>query len=281
MSKLFLFLFAASILTFGAVASDKKIRVVSLAPSLTETVCALGRADALVGRTSVDNYPPEVKKIPIVGNFGIPSLEKLITVKPTLVIAADFKDPAIIQTLEGMNIKVMTLPTDSISDYLNAVAKLGKLLDCQKEADKEIARIKKGLKDFKRQADRTPKNKRPRVFMEIWNDPIMTVGNNSFLNDFIAYAGGENIAQNQDKAYFNCSEEWIITSAPQVIICPSMGQGLIAELEKKTGWSNIPAVKEKRIYANLNQDIIFRLGPRLLEGIESIKDCIYPPNKKQ
>ena len=120
----------------------------------------------------------------------------------------------------------------------------------------------------------------PKVLLAIWNKPILTVGNKSFLNDYISFAGGKNIAAGIDNGYVNVSEEWIILSAPDVIIYPSINKSYAKEIADQPEWSNIPAVKNKRIYTDLNKDLIYILGPRILEAIQAIKNCIYIVPKK-
>jgi iron complex transport system substrate-binding protein len=108
----------------------------------------------------------------------------------------------------------------------------------------------------------------------------MTIGKKSFLNDFISYAGGKNIGADMDKDYIKCSQEWVILANPEVIICPAMGEGKSGEVIARYGWQNIPAVKNKHVFTHLNQDLIYRLGPRMLDGIAIIRKCIESADSK-
>ena len=274
-------LFFASInilfLAFFCVAGDK--RVVSLAPSITEIIFSVGRGNLIIGRTTPDTYPEEVKKATVVGDFAKPSLEALISVKPDIVFAASLCDSAVIKSIESAGIKFVMLPSESFEEYFKALDEIGKLLDCEKEVAAETARLKKGIEKFKKSAQTLPEEKKPLVFMEIWDTPLMTAGKKSFLNDFILLAGGRNLAGDLDKGYFNCSEEWAISGAPDIIIAPSMGKNGASGIRTRKGWENIPAVKNSRIYTNMNQDIVFRLGPRLLDAIKIFRDCIKPEAK--
>lgn len=253
-------------------------RVISLSPSLTELVFHLGKGNALVGRTSACDYPPEAKNVEVVGGFGKPSIEKLLSLKPDVVVASALADPALVSSIQRFGIKFYRLPSKSIDDYYRAVATLGEVLHCENRAAAEIARIKKGLGEF---AATNSKNKfkRPKVYLEIWDRPYMTVGKKSFINDLINYAGGRNIAGALDKAYFNCSVEWIITSNPEVIICPAMKTGREADILHRRGWSGISAVRNHRVYVGLNDDLIYRLGPRILEGIALLRSIILKENE--
>jgi len=264
----------ASFATFvyGGDKNKKKLRVVSISPCLTELVFQLGEQGKLVGRSSACDYPEAAKKIESVGGFGKPSLEKLMSLNPDVVIASALADPAMKTSIEQFGIKFFLLPTKSINDYYKTVHVLGQIFHCKAKANTEILRIKNGLKKFSEL--RKKQTEIPTVYLEIWDHPYMTVGKKSFINDFIEYAGGKNIASLQNEDYFNVSVEWIITSNPDVIICPAMKTGREADVKQRNGWQNIKAVKNKRIYVNLNDDLIYRLGPRLLDGIRSLRTII-------
>jgi len=251
----------------------EKLRVVSISPCLTELVFHLGEQDKLVGRSSACDYPEQAKKIESVGGFGKPSLEKLITLKPDVVIASALADSATKTSIEQFDIKFYLLPTKSINDYYKAVATIGKILNCKKKADTEIARIRKGLAKFA-QINKKSTLTVPKVYIEVWDRPYMTVGKRSFINDMVEYAGGRNIASQLNEDYFNTSVEWIITSDPDVIICPAMKTGRDADVKNRKGWQNISAVKNNRIYVGLNDDLIYRLGPRVLEGVKLLRKII-------
>lgn len=282
-SKKVLILVFAIFAICGFAQEKKTVRVVSLSPCLTELVFHLGEQDKLVGRSSACDYPKEAKKIESVGGFGKPSLEKLMTLKPDVVIASSLANPAIKSSIEKFGIKFYLLPGKSIENYYQTVAKMGEILDCKAKADKEIARVKTGLATFKNKSQVKSKGQLaiPKVYLEVWDRPYMTVGNKSFINDLIEYAGGENIAKSLDKDYFNCSVEWIITSQPEVIICPAMKTGREADVKKRNGWKNIPAVKNNRVYVDLNDDLVYRLGPRILEGIELLSNLIHQNETKK
>ncbi len=244
-----------------------------MSPCLTELIFHLGEGDKLVGRSSACDYPEEAEKIDSVGNFGKPSLEKLITVKPDVVITSALADPAIKTSIEQFGIKFYLLSAESIEDYYKTVGILGEILNCKEKAAAEIVRIKNGLKKFQ-ELNRKKNGVDFKVYLEIWDRPYMTIGKNSFINDLIEYAGGNNIAASLNEKYFSCSVEWIITSNPDIIICPAMKTGREADVKKREGWESISAVKNNRIYTDINDDLIYRLGPRVLEGIELLRNII-------
>ena len=283
-----------------------KLKVISLSPCLTELIFYLGEGDKLVGRSSACDYPKEAKKIESVGDFGKPSLEKLLTLKPDVIVGSALADPAIKSAIEQFGIKFHLLPGKSFQDYYKTVKTLGEILNCQDKAQKEITRVKEALANFavmnkkmKDQESRRHQRENRRsttlrmgksqkqaclpikptsgiksVYMEIWDRPYMTIGSKSFITDLIKYAGGENIAKLQNDDYFNCSVEWIITSNPSIIIAPAMKTGREADIKNRKGWQNIDAVKNNRIYIDLNDDLIYRLGPRIIDGIKLLRGII-------
>ncbi|MFA4943488.1 MAG: helical backbone metal receptor [Lentisphaeria bacterium] len=251
-------------------------RVVSLAPSLTELVFRLGKGSLLVGRSAHCNQPAAARAVPVVGDFGSPTLERLAVARATLVVATSLKDPAAAESLRGMGIRLLLLPCESFEDYCRAVTQLGEALGCPEAAAAEVARIQAGLDRFARLAAAVPPERRPRVYLEVWGSPLMTVGGRSFLNQMIASAGGRNVAAAVDKDYFTCSAEWVLQAAPEVILCPAMGAGQAADVLARPGWAAVPAVRARRIYGGLDEALLYRLGPRLLEGIAMIRACLYP-----
>ena len=268
MKLFFIILFFANV--FGISATP---RVISLSPCLTELIFHLGEGGALVGRTTACDYPAEAGRIEVVGGFGKPSLEKIVSLKPDVVVASALANTAMGAAIKQIGIEFHMLPSNSIEDYYKTVRLLGGILHCEKRAAAEIARVKKGLKRFV-ELNAKLTSGRPRVYLEVWDRPYMTVGRKSFINDLITYAGGANIAGDLNQAYFNCSVEWIIKSDPDVIICPAMKTGREADVERRNGWRKMTAVRNHRVYVDLNDDLIYRLGPRILEGIELLRSKI-------
>jgi iron complex transport system substrate-binding protein len=266
---IFLFLIA-----FCAGAGEKKLRVVSLAPSLTETIFQLGRGDWLVGRTTACKYPEAVKKIPVIGGFGSPSFEKIVASRPDVVVACFLQNPILIKKFKAMNIKLYILKTRKIEDYLMNVITLGNILDCKSAAKAEIKRVQNGLRGFEDKYKHIPTEKRAKVLLMIWDAPLMTCGNKSFLNDCISYAGGYNVAAEQNKDYFKSSLEWMIKQTPDVVMFPAMKENKFQEMKKHEGWSSLPAVKNNRFYYDIDEDLFFTPGPRILKSIAIMEKCI-------
>jgi iron complex transport system substrate-binding protein len=263
-----------------APASAQAERVVSLAPSLTEIICAIGSGDLLVGRTTVCNYPPEiVSRVPAVGGFGQPSMETLVSVRPTLVLDTDLADEQIARTLTSLGLRNERVRCDRLDDIPVAIRRVGVLLHREESATRLAAEIEADVARLRREAAAV--NSRPSVYAEIWNDPLTTAGRRSFLSEMIAAAGGRNIGDEVDKDYFQVSPEWIITRDPDVILCHYMGRetDVRRAVLERPGWQSVKAVRLGAVCGELNDDIILRPGPRVADGIRSLRARILPPGR--
>ena len=254
------------------------LRVISLSPSITEIIFILGKGNCLVGRSSACDYPEAVKQLPVAGNFGVPFLEHIANLKPDYVITTKLKDKASQQAMESLGAKVIMLEDRCFDDYIKSVKALGCILNCKAEAEAEATRFSKTLDEFKSKAELVPVSSRPKVYIEVWYRPLLTCGGKTFINEMVEYAGGVNIGRNEKAEYFSCSFEWILQENPDVIICPAMGYGKSAEISSREGWEHISAVKNNRIYTGMNQDMIYRLGPRTIDGITILRKYVWPEN---
>ncbi len=260
---------------FQAWAEDK-VKIVSLSPNLTELIFHLGKGECIVGRSSACDYPAEVKNIPIAGKFGVPSMEVVAGLKPDYIVSSGIKDEGVRKNIEELGIKFIIFPNVTIDDYYMSVSELGRILGCGELADEEIRRVRKIFDAEKKITRAVPQEKRPRVYLEVWNNPLMTVGCKSFVHDLIAMSGGVNVAGGEEIGYLKCSREWIILSKPDVIIVPAMGKFAGDEIKERAGWSEIPAVKNDRIYTGMEESLIYRLGPRMTESLKMFRKCFFP-----
>jgi iron complex transport system substrate-binding protein len=254
--------------------ADTPHRIVSLAPSLTEMLYAIGAGDQLIGRTSACDWPVEVKKVPVIGAFGRPSLEVLAAAEPDLVIDVDLAEEQIGRKIEAMNIRHESIRCRTPEDVPPALRKLGALTGHVRKADSLAEVIDKGLAAFRKEAEQN--TQKTGIYLEIWNDPLWTGGKNSFTSRMIAYAGGRNIGDVVDKEYFEVSPEWVIRQNPEVIACMYMSKKSPAQetVKSRPGWSEISAVRNGRVYGDFDNNIYLRPGPRVLEGIASLKSLL-------
>ena len=253
-----------------------RVRVVSLSPSLTEIVCAIGAADCLVGRSSACDYPPDrVKNVPVVGDFGAPSMEALARVKPDLVLSVDLDDKSMARVMGQLGIRYQNVSCRTLNEIPPAVRTLGALLHHEAEAEKLASEIEQGLADWR---SRTPPAQVPKVFLEIWGDPLMTIGKGSFISEMIQLAGGRNVAEDVDRDYMQISPEAVVARDPDVIILMDMADtnAVFKTVAARTGWDRLKAVRTGRVYAGLDPNVIEKPGPRVLQALRMLNACLQP-----
>ncbi len=256
-----------------------KPAIVSLAPSLTEMIFAIGAGDQLVGRTSACDWPAAAAKVSVVGAFGRPSLELLASIHPDLVVDVDLADEEMGKKISALGIQQESIPCKSPDDIPAALRKLGKLTGHSREADSLALSISKGLAIFNKTAQNLKSKKS--VYLEIWDDPFWTGGKGSYTSALIAYAGGRNIGDVVNKDYFEISQEWVIEKSPDVIACMYMSKNSSAvdNVMNRPGWSTISAVRNRQVYDRFDNNLFLRPGPRVLEGIALLHRMIYPDKK--
>ncbi|HRT37583.1 MAG TPA: helical backbone metal receptor [Caldisericia bacterium] len=249
-------------------------RIVSLAPSNTEILFALGLNSEIIGVTEFCDYPEEAKKKEKIGGFSNPNLEKIYSLEPDFVfgIRGNPKDTLI--NLTKLNFNVLAYDPLDVDELLNLIELIGKIVDKREEAYNLINKMEEKRNSLINKAKLLPKK---RVYLELWNNPYMSVGENSYLNKIIEEMGGINIAKKAKGDWPILSQEFIINENPEVIIIAYMGQN-IDEVLKRPGWENIDAVKNKRVYY-INPDLLFRLGPRIVDGMEELFNSIHSVSK--
>ncbi|MGB9721126.1 MAG: ABC transporter substrate-binding protein [bacterium] len=240
----------------SSVTSD--FRIVSLSPAMTEIIFALGAQNNLVGVTTYCDYPDSAKKIYKVGDFSNPSLERILNLRPDLVIVNLPEQMRIKKQLEKFRIKTFNTSPKTLEDIYQEIMNLGKITRRERTADSLVDYMKSNLKPVNR-----PKKK---VYVEICARPLITIGGESFLNELIEMAGGENIFSDLKKDYPVINQEQVITKNPDIIIVLHP-----EKIEKRIGWNNINAVKSRKIYEGLNQDWLMRPGPRLVLGFKQLE----------
>ncbi|NTV01263.1 MAG: cobalamin-binding protein [Chlorobiaceae bacterium] len=246
-------------------------RIVSLAPSLTEMLYAIGAGDQLVGRTSACDWPKDALKVPVVGQFGRPSLELLASIRPDLVVDVDLDGEQTGDRITALGLRREHIRCRTPDDVPDALRRLGRLTGHARKADSLAGVIQQGLETFRREASVT--TRKTRIYLEIWDDPLWTGGKNSFTSAMVAYAGGENIGNQVEKEYFEISPEWVIRQDPEVIACMYMSKEAppVEGIRKRTGWAGIAAVRNGRVYGDFDNNLYLRPGPRVLEGISGLK----------
>lgn len=244
-------------------------RIVSMAPNLTEILFALGLEDKIVGVTLHCNYPPAAAEKPKIGTFWQPNIESVIAAKPTLVITlGEQQQGSFAERLRRIGYNCLTINIEKVSELFEAIDRIGTATGKQYEAAQLVSGIQKkldGLATLVNSMDRV------RVLWVVQREPLRVAGRDTFANEMIELAGGENAIGPTIYKYPPIGAEQVIASGADVIIEPSMTQEDLSLQQEKAfrywnRFENVPAVINKRIYV-INGDIVSRLGPRLYEEI--------------
>jgi iron complex transport system substrate-binding protein len=248
-------------------------RIVSLAPSITETVFALGSGDRLVAVTNHCDYPIEAKRLPKIGDFLSPSLEVIAAKQPDLVIGVGgATDPAKAREIERLGLKITLVSVSSVSEILSSFRTIAASLGDPHAGARLVEKITVQFDKVKKRVAPAPRRS---MLFAVGLRPLVVVGGKNFLDELITVAGGENIAGSAPQPWLNLPDEYIVAKAPQVIIEASMGSDAQTSARHWSDLKSIPAVKERRIYT-YNSDKILRPGPRIGEGLEEIARLIHP-----
>jgi iron complex transport system substrate-binding protein len=253
-------------------------RIVSLAPSNTEILFALGLGDKVVATDDYSDYPKEAVDLPNVGAaFPGFSIESIVTLKPDLVIAFGYQLPDYVAKLDSLGIKTVVLAPKDISGVMNNIELVGSLTGTGAKAKELTSDMKKRLDAVSAKIKGVA---RPRVFWEFdATDPgkPWTAGPNSFNDALINLAGGQNVGANGPTSSWQMSAEDIVRVDPQIILLDDYQFGTTVEgVGQRPGWNVITAVKNKAVYPITDSNLTDRCGPRVIEGLELLAKTIHP-----
>jgi iron complex transport system substrate-binding protein len=251
--------------------------VVSLAPSNTEILFAIGAGPQTIGRDEFSDYPPEAKNLPSVGgSMGQYSTEAIVALKPDLVLAAEINSPELVKQLEDLGLTVYYLKNPkTLEEMYTNLEIVGQL------TGKDAAPVVQGLKARVQAVDEKvmPLSSRPSVFYEIdATDPAKpyTYGPGSFGDLLIARAGGYNIGHELSDPYPQMSLEQIVVANPSIILLGDSNWGTTADnVTSRPGWESVSAVQNKQIFP-IDDNLISRPGPRLVDGLEQLAKLLHP-----
>lgn len=245
-------------------------KVISLAPSFTEIVYALGAEEKLIGVTTYCDYPQEATLKPKVGDFLNPSIERIIAMKPDCVLATAPSQARIIDRLEKLGLKVIQLNPESILGVERCITQIGEILDRRDSADSLVGQFRGSIRRLRKLTSSIENKKR--VFLEIDTNPLVSPGPASFVGELLALAGGVNIVQSGSK-YPVVNPEFVIKEDPEVIIIANPAV-LPDEVKSRLGWGPVSAVRWGRVYS-IDAGEISRPGPRAVKGAEELFRLIY------
>ena len=219
-------------------------KIISLAPSMTETVFALGAGDRLVGVTSYCNYPEEAKEIDVIGDFEGPNLEKVIQKNPDVVVALAMEEDQKTK-LEDAGIKVFLQDSQNLEEVFENIKSIGIILDLKEEAETLTSNMNSKKESIEEKVGKFESRK---VFYEVWNQPLMTAGPGSIIHELITLSNGENIAYDAQSLYPEYSLELLIERNPEVYLTADDGFKTVEDIMNRSGYENITAIQENNIY---------------------------------
>ena len=242
-------------------------RLISLLPSLTESICALGKCSNLVGIDRFSNWPLSIQTLPKLGGISDSNLEAIVQLKPDLALV-DRSSP-IIARLEGLNIPVMAFDIKTMADEERALQKMGLALGSN-EADRVWKQIQAEITRANKQLDGSQKNMK--VYFEVNSAPY-AAGRTSFIGELLNKLELNNIIPDSLGAFPKINPEFVVQAKPDIIM---LSETRLADMKKRPGWNTIPAIAKDRICAfNKEQsDILVRPGPRMGQAALILSQCI-------
>ena len=248
-------------------------RIVSLAPNLTEIVYAIGAGDRLVGDTEYCDYPPEAKSVAKIGDTMHPSIERIIALKPQLVLVSTASQlEAFTKQLDEQKIAVYVTNPRSLDEVFHSIETLGDLLGHHDGA----ASIVVDLRLRAAAVEVAMRSVKPvKVFYQVSGEPLYTIGRDAYLTDLVRRAGGVSVTADVPGAFPRFSDEAALAARPEAIILPGGDSMGTANSTVAAALKNSPAVLNNRVY-KINDDHLSRPGPRLIDGLEEMARALHP-----
>jgi iron complex transport system substrate-binding protein len=267
----------ASVAVSAATAAAEPLRIISLAPSVTETVFALGLGDQLVGVSVYCDYPPEAERIDRVGSFLTPNVEVIVAKRPDVIVAVPSPgNQGSVQALRRLGLKVLLVDPNTVAEIKESLIAIGRELDHEAAARALVARIDAHIAAVQARLDDAPARK---VLMVVGQTPLVAVGSGTFQNELIRMAHGDNLAAAAGGSWPRLSIEFAIAAAPEVIIDTSMGNeeqvGAAPAMNFWKAFPTIPAVRDRHVYGYKAYQVL-RPGPRIGEAFEALAHFIHP-----
>ncbi len=247
-------------------------RIVSISPACTEILFALGLGDEVVGVTSYCNYPEEATTKPQIGDFTNPNVEAIVAQSPDLVLATGGLQTEMLDRMESLGLTVYAVNPTTFADTVAGIRKIGQLTGAQAKAEGIASDMEKRAAVITSAVDKARQEgkARPRVFFEIfYENGVWTAGSSSIISDLIQTAGGINLSDAEQSDYYQFSVERLMVENPDVYFVGSGSMSNPGDITARPGWDRLNAVRDSRVYV-LQDDLIYRTGPRLIEGLESI-----------
>jgi iron complex transport system substrate-binding protein len=253
-------------------AAGPPARVVSLAPSITEIVYALGAGDRLIGVCAQCNYPDAAARLPRVGGYLVPSVEAVIGVRPDLVIAVPSPgNREAVQAVERAGVRVLVVHDRTLDDLWTTMRSIAGALGLPERGETLVGEVGTRLADVRARVAGLPVR---RVLLVVDHHPLVVAGGGTLQDELLGMAGGTNVAADAGTVWPTLALEMVVERAPEVIIDAAMGTEEGGR-ELFAGLTTVPAVRAGRIIP-LRADVLFRSGPRVPEAAAALAAAIHP-----
>ena len=248
-------------------------RLISLAPNLTEIVFAVGGGDRLVGNTTYCDYPAQAKTIAKVGDSMQPSLERIIALRPQVVLISTASQlETFTQQLKDRNIAVFVTDPHDLEGIFRSMEHVGQILGQTEQANELV----KTLRDRVTAVEQAVQRSKPvRVFYQVSGEPLYAAGRDSYVTDLLRRAGAVSVTADVPGAWLKYSNESALAAKPEAIILPTGGSMGAANATVAEALRNSPAARDGRVY-KINDDHLARPGPRVVDGIETMARALHP-----
>ncbi len=254
-------------------------RIISLAPSNTEILFALGLDQKIVGVTDYCDYPEAAKAKPRVAGYSNPNIEKIVSLEPDLIVAESIHEKMVLPALEKLGLTVFVTSATSLDIILRDIEVIGRITGKQKAATELVNNLKARIDTVASKTAALTSEQRPRVLYVCWHAPIWTMGSGTFIDDLIWKAGGSNVFAADFKKSRAVSLEAVINKNPQVILVSGMGttgELIYSSIVGEERLKSVDAIANHRVYKISNANLIERPGPRIADGLEEIAKYIHP-----
>lgn len=251
---------------------DHPHRLIALVPSAVDDLYALGAGDDIVAVSDFTKYPAEASRKPSIGTSLTPSIETIVSFHPDLVIASiDSNRDETVHQLEHLGVAVFVLNPHGIEGILSSVLSLGKALGRERAATKLVLELRARLNAVQTRVQNQPAI---RVFMPIWYDPVITIGEHAFITEIIQAAGGKSVTDDIPREWPQISLETVIQRKPKALVLMKGSKMTLSEIETRPGWKTLEAVRSHRVY--LIDERIELPSPVAFDAMEDLAKQFHP-----
>jgi iron complex transport system substrate-binding protein len=247
-------------------------RIVSIAPSNTEVLYALGVGEKVVAVDQFSNFPTEAKAKATLGSYIKPNLEALVATNPDLVVATSVHAKTVIPELEARNITVVAVDPKTVDELYDRIKLVGKITGQEAQAERIVGEMRERMSSTAAKVKDAPKR---RVFVEL-SPQLHTAGPGTFVHDLIERSAGQNVAADAGQQWPQLSQEVLVQKDPEVVLLADDAAGETpARVKARPAWDKVAAVRADRVVV-IDPDITNRPGPRLADGLEAVARALHP-----